>query len=137
MNTNFKLLFIFTSLFILITGCDGNIFDTDKDKDVQIRIENSSEYTLENIRVSFPEEEVSYGTLDPADSSDYRKVKKAYRYAYIESEIDGQKAVLQPIDYVGEDYLEAGTYTYQLFVYGESGQNEPIRYYLGFELKKN
>lgn len=135
MNLKSNLLFISTFLFILMAGCDGSIFDSNKD--VQIRIQNSSEYTLENIRVSFPDEEVSYGTLDPAQGSDYRKVNKAYRYAYIESEIDGEKTILQPIDYVGEDFLDEGKYTYQLFVYGESGQSEPMRYYLGLELKKN
>jgi hypothetical protein len=115
MHLKNNLLFISAFLFILMAGCKGNIFDSNKG--VQIRIQNSSEYTLENIRVSFPDEEVSYGTLDPAQSSDYRKLKKAYRYAYIESEIDGEKAVLQPIDYVGEEFLNGGKYTYQLFVY--------------------
>lgn len=135
MNTNLKLLFISTLLSILVAGCDGNIFDTDKE--VQIRIENSSEYRLENIRVSFPDEEVVYGTLEPFGSSSYQEISKAYRYAYIEAEIDGERAVLQPIDYVGEKFLDSGKYTYQLLVYSESVQNEPIRYYLGLELKKN
>ncbi len=135
MNLKSNVPFISIFLLILMAGCDGNIFDSNKD--VQIRIQNSSEYTLENIRVSFPDEEVSYGTLTPNRSSDYRKVSKAYRYAYIESEIDGEKAVLQPIDYVGEDFLEEGKYTYQLYVIGESEQSEPIHYYLGLELKKD
>ncbi|WP_421774082.1 hypothetical protein [Gracilimonas sp.] len=135
MNLKANLLIVSAFLLFFISGCDGSIFDSNKD--VQIRIQNSSEFTLENIRVSFPDEEVSYGTLDPARSSDYRKVSKAYRYAYIESEIDGEKAVLQPIDYVGEDFLEEGKYTYRLYVTGESSQGEPIRYYLGLELKKD
>lgn len=135
MNLKTTLLIVSAFLLVFISGCDGSIFDSNKD--VQIRIQNSSEYNLENIRVSFPEEEISYGTLAPGQSSEFRKVSKAYRYAYIESEIEGEKAVLQPIDYVGEDFLDEGKYTYQLFVHEESGQSEPIRYYLGLELKKH
>ena len=135
MNTKIPLLFLLFSLTVFSLGCVGNLFDSDKS--VKIRIQNSSEFELENIRVSFPDEEVSYGTLGSSEVSSYQEVNKAYRYAYIESEINGERAVLQPIDYVGEDFLDSGKYTYKLSVYGESGQAEPIRYYLGLELMKN
>ncbi|HBX64711.1 MAG: hypothetical protein CL670_06845 [Balneola sp.] len=122
---------------LLIAGCDTNLFEGNEA--VKIRIENNSEFEMENITVSFPKEEVSYGTLRPGENSDFFEVKKAYRYAYLETEIDGEQAVVQPIDYVGEQLLDAGKYTYQLYVtaQNESDSGSSPRYYLGIELKKN
>jgi|AntRauTorcE11897_2_1112592.scaffolds.fasta_scaffold00045_64 hypothetical protein len=128
----FLLLFIF-----LIAGCDTNLFEGNET--VKIRIENGSEFEMENITVLFPKEEVSYGTLRVGESSDFIEVKKAYRYAYIETGIDGEKAVAQPIDYVGEKFLDSGKYTYKLYVIAnnDSAQGTSPRYHLGIELKKN
>lgn len=40
--------------------------------------------------------------------------QKAYRYAFVELEIDGETYTLQPIDYVGDSPLKNGLYTYQI-----------------------
>ncbi|MDR9418917.1 hypothetical protein [Gracilimonas sp.] len=99
-------------LFIGVNGC-ADIFNSDSDE-VKIRIENFSEYEMKNLVVSFPDEEVEYGNINSGANSVYKEVKKAYRYAYIETYIQGKKAVLQPIDYVGESFLSPGSYTYEL-----------------------
>jgi len=46
--------------------------------------------------------------------SEYRQVALAYGYAYVSAMVDGEKRVLQPIDYVGEEPLAPGDYTYVL-----------------------
>jgi hypothetical protein len=47
-------------------------------------------------------------------------VERAYGYAYVEAIVDGRTLRLVPIDHVGEDYLKAGSYTYELGVYGDA-----------------
>jgi hypothetical protein len=95
---------------------------------VDIRIRNASAEIMEDIVVGFPagvggspvapgqgeSGDVSYGTLEPGAMTPYRLIEKAYRYAYVEAVARGRSVVLQPIDYVGEELLEPGRYTYEL-----------------------
>jgi hypothetical protein len=80
----------------------------------EVRVRNASEVPFENVFVSFPEQEESYGKLAAGEASAYRVVEKAYRYAYVQVHFDGDTATVQPIDYVGEKPLREGHYTYQL-----------------------
>jgi len=50
------------------------------------------------------------------DYSEYLEYQTAYQYAYIKIEADSTSYVLQPIDFVGEDSLNIGFYTYELNV---------------------
>ena len=100
------------AIFLLL-GCQ-------KEKEVPtegvlIRIENTSKYTYQDIKVVIDEERL-YGTLAPRASSNYQAFSKAYLYAYIELKINNKLYVLQPIDYVGEEELQDGKYTYQLTI---------------------
>jgi len=81
-----------------------------------IRLANRSAVALENVIVRFPSQTESYGTLPPNSATPYREIQQAYSYAYIEATVSGRKAVLQPIDYVGEKLLRGGKYTYALTV---------------------
>jgi hypothetical protein len=82
----------------------------------EIRISNQSKVPIQEVRVQFPSQTESYGTIPAKGVTDYRVVKKAYRYARIEAVVDGKRAILQPIDYVGEKELKAGKYTYILTI---------------------
>jgi hypothetical protein len=97
-----------------LAGCDNLPFGPDGD--VEIRIANLSSFAFERVDVVFPEDEVSYGAIPAHGTSSYRGVSEAYRYAYIEVQISGEELVLQPIDYVGENTLRPGKYTYLLNV---------------------
>lgn len=88
--------------------------------DVEIRMRNASTYTLLDVRVEFPGGLVIYGDIDAGRSTSYRVVERAYGYAYVEAIVDGRTLRLVPIDHVGEDYLKAGSYTYELGVYGDA-----------------
>jgi len=83
---------------------------------LEIRVANRSRVAIENVRVQFPSQTEVYGTIPPNGVTDYRVVKKAYRYARIEAVVAGKPALLQPIDYVGESELKAGRYTYVLTI---------------------
>lgn len=84
--------------------------------DVEIRIANNSSFAFQRVDVVFPEDEVSYGAVPAHGATSYHSVETAYRYAYIEVQVDGEELIIQPIDYVGETPLEPGRYTYALNV---------------------
>lgn len=100
-------------LLLVLPGCDSPF---GPQGDVAIRIANNSSFAFERVDVVFPEDRVSYGAVAAHRTSGYHSVETAYRYAYIEVEIDGEELRIQPIDYVGESPLEAGRYTYALNV---------------------
>ncbi|HEU0013099.1 MAG TPA: hypothetical protein VFQ45_05420 [Longimicrobium sp.] len=99
-------------LLVLVGACCG----FEPEQDVRFRLRNASPYELKDVAVGFPDEMVAYGTLAPGAVTEYRTVARAYRYAYVEATIDGQLVVQQPIDYVGEEYVEPGSYTFVITV---------------------
>ena len=115
MNRRYSLRLIGFALLLVLPGCDSPLLPLGGG-DVEIRIQNASSFAFDRVDVVFPEDQVSYGSIRANSSSDYRDVSKAYRYAYIEVEIGGEELVLQPIDYVGENLLRSGRYTYVLNV---------------------
>jgi hypothetical protein len=103
-------LLILASLFVIafvIKSCtDATVTD------VNIRIENSSIYNYNNIRVQAGTTDHSYGTVLPGTSSIYQSFDSAYSYAFVELEIEGATYTIQPIDFIGEEQLKPGYYTY-------------------------
>jgi hypothetical protein len=85
----------------------GNIF---------IRVRNASQYQFDDIFVNTSGGENKYGTVAAGQKSDYKAFTKAYKYAYIKLNAQGQALGIQPIDYVGETPLQPGRYTYALDV---------------------
>ena len=79
-----------------------------------IRVANRGDIELQNVLVKFPSQTEKYGNISPGQDTTYRKVAKAYGYAYIQAVLGGQEALLQPEDYVGENLLSGGNYTYVL-----------------------
>ncbi len=96
------------ALLVLIGACCS---PTASEREVQFRLRNDSPYTLEDVAVGFPEM-VAVGDLEPGQASAYQRVRRAYGYAYVEAKVNGQRIVQQPIDFMGEEYLEPGAYTY-------------------------
>jgi hypothetical protein len=103
---------ILTVLLLTIIFC--NCSSSNESTDLQIRISNVSEFNFENIIVNASGEKVNFGNLNSNSKSEFKAFDLAYRYAYVELEIDGESLTLQPIDYVGETPLENGKYSYEL-----------------------
>jgi|TARA_B100000767_G_scaffold42954_1_gene36886 predicted component of type VI protein secretion system len=99
---------------LILIGCSSS--ETKKSNDLQIRISNVSEFNYDNIKVSTTGEMVDFGNLNSNSKSDYKTFDKAYKYAYVEFQINGKTFILQPIDYFGETLLENGKYAYELNV---------------------
>jgi hypothetical protein len=94
---------------LLLTSCTT--------KEVQLRVRNSSSYTYDSVVVNTTGGESTYGTIPAGAVSDYKTFDFAYSYAYISLKIDTTSYILQPIDYVGEQKLQSGNYTYVVSVY--------------------
>ena len=88
----------------------------------EIRLSNSSQHNFKNVIINTGTGEVDFGDLISGKQTEYRKFNKAYRYAFVKLEIDGKIYIIQPIDYVGENVLNDGRYTYQISFNENQGQ---------------
>ncbi len=86
-------------------------------KQVNLRIRNTSPYTYDSVVVNTSGGENIYGTITPGTASYYKVFDYAYSYAHISLFIDTANYFLLPIDYVGEQKLQSGKYTYVVSVY--------------------
>lgn len=96
----------------LLAGCDARDLDGDPDA-VLLRVENASSADFSSVRIGFDETE-NYGAVASGQTSEYRAFDTAYSYGYVEVEAGDRTYRIQPIDYVGEEPLENGHYTYEL-----------------------
>jgi hypothetical protein len=79
-----------------------------------IRVANDTTYVLSQIEITTPSQTESFGTLAPREMSDYVGFSEAYKYAAARFVAAGSQWEINPIDYVDEDELGAGDYTYHL-----------------------
>jgi hypothetical protein len=86
---------------------------------VQLRIKNASHRDFDRVRVVFPDRvEVDYGPVAKDSFSGFHGTSRAYRYAQIHVKAGDQEFALTPMDFVGEQELAPGRYTYILRVEG-------------------
>jgi hypothetical protein len=102
--------------FILITllvfsACKRTVTETNA---TQLRIQNHTSLVYDSVHVISPGGKQVYYQINPGGFSGYKPFSFLYRYAYIEVFYNGRKLILQPFDYVGEQKLNPGKYTYQL-----------------------
>ncbi len=81
---------------------------------VMLRLVNTGLVSFDSVIVQFPEQREVFGSLAVQDTSGYRSVSTAYRYAPISAWDGNIEYRLQPIDYVGEQPLTGGRYRYEL-----------------------
>ena len=79
-----------------------------------LRLSNTSSFDYNNIIINTTTGNVSFEDINSGEKTAYKIFEKAYRYAYVQLEIDGAMYIIQPIDYVGETPLKGGTYTYEI-----------------------
>lgn len=103
-----KLNFIFRLLIgiLIITSCSSE----NTDGNVNIRITNVSEEDYQNVSVL----DFTLENLESGESTEFMQFEIAYRIASVNLEIDGEPFNLQVIDFVGEELLPAGNYTYEI-----------------------
>jgi hypothetical protein len=88
----------------------------EKDDKTNIRIKNISKYDFCNVTINPNIDLANYGIIKSRESTCYITFDKAYKYAYIRLNIGNKEFILQPIDYVGEQELGVGNFTYSIDV---------------------
>jgi hypothetical protein len=78
--------------------------------DANIRVRNSTGMQIDSVQVG----EQMYGSMGIDGTSGYRPFGEAYRYNYVKLHSGPKVYVIQPIDYVGEDPIGNGFFTYEL-----------------------
>ena len=108
-----KNLILVISIVTLIS-CSKN--EDNNPSELKIRLSNISQFDFENIVVNISTANTRFENINSQQKTNYKTFQTAYRYAFVELEIDGLKFTYQPIDYAGETPLENGNYTYQIDV---------------------
>ena len=93
-------------------GCSNS--DDNNTPQLKIRLSNISTFDFKNIVVNTSTGDVNFDDLNAGQQAEYKVFELAYRYAFVELQIDGKTYTLQPIDYLGEIPLENGNYTYEI-----------------------
>jgi len=123
-----KNIFIIVVIALALFGCSN-----DDSSELKIRLSNASKFNFQNITVNTSTGNVNFENLNSGQKSTYKVFSLAYRYAFVELQIDGKTYTLQPIDYVGEIPLEKGNYTYEITA--NDSQNQHGK--LGLQLIKD
>jgi hypothetical protein len=76
-----------------------------------VRVRNETGSTLQRVNVNG----VIYGDVAVDGVTRYQDMLAAYRYADLQLVMAGKKTHLQPEDYVGEQPLGKGRFTYRIF----------------------
>lgn len=120
----FPLLLMVMLMTIALAGCKKNSlkscsehsisFCSENPAKTNLRIKNNSQYNFCNVYVNTPSGAVNCGILKKGQSSCYRTFDEVYRYAHIKLSMGDKVFELLPFDYVGEEPLGAGNFTYDL-----------------------
>lgn len=114
-QTTMRLLAAFLTLFLVVAGCDS----ADDAAGVLLRVENATAVDFTSVSVGFTGEATDYGAVRAGRASEYRAFGTAYTYgALAVRAADGRLYDLVPYDFVGEEPLAPGRYTYRLRVEG-------------------
>lgn len=105
-------------VFLVLAGC-GSLFGPD---DVEIRVRNVSSIAFDEVLVRFGSQTEEYGRLPAGEATGYRSIEQTYREVPVEVTVAGQTFATPPIiDHVGESFLGAGRYTYELDLLVDEG----------------
>ena len=103
---------VVASLLSVVPGC-SNPFSSD---DTRIRLRNASSFELTDVTFAPGRPRLEFDRIAPGEVTDYRSANGAYSYGYLDVLVDGVRRTLQPIDYVGEEPLDGGEYTFVITI---------------------
>lgn len=97
-------------LSVVTAGC--NLFSTDGP--VEVRVRNGSTLTFDEGILYTHRDSIAFTSLGPGQATPYQETERAYRIATTQVVTGSDTARLQVIDFVGEEPLDPGRYTYVL-----------------------
>lgn len=106
-----KILILLLSFATLIS-CSSDV--KNNTGEINIRLSNASPFDFKDITVNTSTGNVKFEDVNSGEFTNYKTFDIAYRYAFIELDINGNTYTLQPLDYVGETPLKDGFYTYKI-----------------------
>lgn len=102
----FKWACFLTATFLLACSSEENeVLD-----DIEIRISNETPFIIEDFQLNAFSKESSYGTLFPAEQSDYANYPYAYSFVGLHFNIRGIEFNYQPTGFDTDDRLAFGKY---------------------------
>lgn len=119
-------------LVTVFTVIMGSCSDDNTNSLIEIRVENASNFKFDNIYIhpssSFAtgQGNKNYGNLNPNSFSEYKNFDFAFPYGAVQITIDNNKYTLKPIDFVGEEPLKSGKYTYKITANTSSNEYEKL-----------
>jgi len=101
------------------------------DGPVEVRVQNGSNLVFNQGVLYLHSDSIVFTALAPGQSTPYQETEKAYEYATTQVITGSDTARIQVIDFVGEEPLRGGRYTYVLSFFGGNPGN------LALELRKD
>lgn len=100
-------------------ACDEEVqqgpnFTDSNPNDVEIRIDNQSNYWMDSIYLNTSGGEEYYGSLRFNRQSEYENFSKAYRIFHLRFYVNSKRFEIIPTDYVGEEKVPFGKYTLEI-----------------------
>ncbi len=123
----FRTLMLTSLLMFIFSACKKNSIKnctqhavsecTEDSTKTNIRILNNTKYDFCNVVLDPVSGPVNCGIVKKGETTCYRSFDTAYNYAYIRFYIGDKEFKLQPIDYVGEEPLGVGKFTYVIDIH--------------------
>ena len=111
-----------------ITGCKTD--NSPGTKNAQLRIFNATPWTFYDCTVKLPATQPdnpesnthNFGQVEANAKTGYRQFSLLYPYAAVSLTMNNKPYLIQPTDYVGENPLKTGRYTYKITYNSASDQ---------------
>lgn len=94
---------VISLLFLVLLSCQETT-------GIQLRVENSSDFTYDNVSVN----NISFGSLEPNEVSDYIPFENIYKSEFVEVIINGEKLQFVPEEFQSDEFYDQGKYKYMV-----------------------
>lgn len=105
--------YIICSLWVFTSCSDEmdqpNFVDQNPD-DVEIRVSNESQFSLDNVTVNTSSNEWNFGFVRKNNKSSYRSFQYAYPFFSLSFQVNGKQFSYHPISYSGYEKIKEGKY---------------------------
>jgi len=109
-----RLFLVILFLMAVILSCKKTEFSPEGPTDVRIR--NLTNFTLTDVVVRIKDEELSFGTIDNNNTSEYIRFKTAFPKAYISANINSGPVSTGQVDFTYMNYFGLVRLTYDVII---------------------